>query len=333
MKVGFDVSPLKTGHKTRGIGSYTSNLFKHLKLSPSLEVQEFTNSNEIKNVDVIHIPYFDLFFNTLKINKNIPTVVTIHDVTPLLFPENYPPGIKGKINYWFQKKAIKQVDAIITDSENSKKDIQKFLGIDPSKIFVIFLAQGENFKVLNDKSLLNKIKQKYNLPDIFALFTGNVNWNKNILNTAKACIDAGTAVYFVGKSFESKDNLNHPELKSYSEFLENYSNHPKIHTLGYVSDEDLVGIYNLASVTLLPSFYEGFGITILESQACGTPVITSNISSMPEVGGNGCLYVDPYDHQSIKEAILKILSDNSLKARLIKDGFSNVRKFLEKHCS
>ncbi len=327
MKVAINSAPLNNGHKTRGIGFYTKNLLNALKDIPGLEIKEFSDLEEVKDVDVLHFPYFDLFNHTLRLNKKFPAVVTIHDVIPLVFSAHYPPGIKGYVNLQLQKLALKKSKAIITDSEASKKDIVRFLGIKPDNISVIYLSPAEHFRVVKDKNSLKKTVGKFNLPEKFVLYSGSVNWNKNLLNLTQACIKANVDLIVIGKDFENRENLNHPERKSYKEFLEKYSQNPLIHIKGFVSDEDLVGIINLASVVLLPSFYEGFGLPIVEAQACGTPVITSDISSMSEVAGDGALFVNPNNTTQISEAILEILNNKNTYESLKIKGFENVKRF------
>lgn len=333
IKIGFDVSPLRSGHQFRGIGSYTGNLLKQLKQLPELEIVEFIQSEfpQIRhNVDLIHQPYFDL--TNLTVNYEdfpiVPTIVTIHDVIPLQFPKHYPLGIKGKINLYWQKVSLNTVvNAVVTDSESSKENIAKYLSYPKNNIYVTYLAAGEEFKKITNSDLLERVSVKYSLPKNFAIYVGNVNWNKNILGIAQACIDSEIDLVLVGKSFEERDNLDHPELRSFKQFLGKYSNHPKIHILGYVEKEEIVPLLNLATVMLYPSFAEGFGLPILEAQACGLPVITSKISSMPEVGGKGAVYVDPYDNNEIVTAIKKITSDKKTSSGLIKLGFENTKLF------
>lgn len=327
MKIAFCVSPLLNNHSTRGIGFYTKNLLEHLKKIPKLHIQEFSDISEIEDADVIHYPHFDLFQRTLSIKNKIPTVVTIHDVIPLEFPDHYPAGIKGSVNKFLQKKSLKRVAAVITDSQYSKKSITKYLGVSENKIFSISLAPVGYFQKIDDKHKLEKIKNKYNLPAKFALFTGNVNWNKNLLNLSKASVKADIDLVLIGKSFEERNNLDHPELKSFKEFLKTFSSNSKIHILGFVTDEDLVAITNLADVQLLPSLAEGFGLPILEAQICGTPVITSNISSMPEVAGRGALMVDPTSVEDISRAITRIINNQEIREELINEGFKNIKRF------
>ncbi len=325
MKVAYCVSTLKSGHKDRGIGSYTKSLLS--KLKDIMEVQEFEKIDEVTNTDVVFYPFFDLFKASLPLKKRYSTVVMIHDVIPLLFPKFYPAGVKGKINLYRQILSLGSVSAVVTNSEVSKRDIAKYLKIDLGKIYPIFLAAGDQFKKISDKNSLNKVKLKYKLPDRFVLYVGGVNFNKNILNIAEACKRAGVNLVLVGSGFSNRDSLNHPELKSFAQFIKNYSNDSQIHILGFVPDEDLVSIYNLADMLLLVSFYEGFGLPILEAQACGVPVITSSVSSMPEVAGDGAILVDPENVSSISEAIMSVNKNEKLRKELVVKGFLNNKKY------
>ena len=326
MKVGIDISKMHSMNKGRGVGFYTENLTCGLKKYTDIEVVVIEKESDVK-VDLIHYPFFDLFRNTLSVKKDIPTVVTVHDVTPLVFSKHYPPGIKGKINFFRQKQLLKKTSAIITDSASSKKDISMYLNYSEHKIYPIHLAQSDRFRVINDKKYLEGVKDKYKLTDKFACFIGNVNWNKNILGIVEACIKAEIDLYLIGGSFTSRENLNHPELRSFNEFLKRYSKNPTIHILGYVDDLDVVGILNLATVFVFPTFYEGFGMPILEAQACGIPVVTGNTSSIPEIVGSSAVMVDPNNVEEIKEAIIKVYQEKALREKLIMQGFDNVKRF------
>ncbi len=322
MRVRLDLSVLKLGHKNRGVGYYTENLLNHLKLQPEIEIV-----GQKDKADLIHYPFFDLFYHTLPFKKSAPTVVTIHDITPLLFSRHYPPGIKGLINLSLQKLSLKNVDAVITVSNASKKDIVSYFNIDPKKVFVTYEAASKDYRVIKDSNQLKEVRSEFKLPERFVLFVGNVNWNKNLNNLAQACLDADLDLVIVGKSFTQKENLNHPEMKSYQQFLKSFDNNPKIHSLGYLETEDLVRIMNIAELLLFPSFYEGFGLPILEAQSCGLPVITSNNSSLPEVSGDGAILVDPYNLEEITNSIKILLKDKDLKQKLINAGLENAKRF------
>lgn len=327
IKIAINTRPLVSAHSSRGIGVYAKGLLTSLKTLKELELVEFTNIDLIKNVDLVHYLTFDLFFHTLPIKKRAKTLVTIHDLIPLLFPKHYPMGIRGYINLNLQKIALKNVLAIVTDSISSKKDISEILNLSLEKIHVVYPGIDERYKKIDNLATLDDLKAKLSLPDKFVLFGGNINWNKNLNNAIEACLMADIDVVLRGANFKSSSSLDHPEMESFKIFLLKFSNHPKVHNLGYVDEVDLVKLYNMASLTLLPSLAEGFGFPIVESQRCGTPVITSNISAMPEIAGKGAILVDPYSVSKISNAIKDIVSNNSLKVKLIKEGFLNAERF------
>ncbi|MDO8619187.1 MAG: glycosyltransferase family 1 protein [Candidatus Daviesbacteria bacterium] len=327
MKVGFNILPLKTGHNVRGVGTYTRNILDQLKELSDIEIIEFEDINKINDVDLVYYPFFDLFQHSLPIKKKFPTVVMIHDVIPLIFPQYYPAGVRGSINLLLQKLSLKNVKAIITNSQTSKNDIAKYLNVPLEKIYPVYLSIGDNFKVIKTQETLEKIKEKYNLPDEFALYIGSTNWNKNLLNLAKACVQASTNLVLIGAGFSQRDNLDHPELRPLKFFLKEFEGNKLIKILGFIEEDDLVSIINISNMLLLPSFYEGFGLPILEAQACGVPVITSSVSSVPEVAGEGALLVNPEKIDEIEKAIKILTKDNLKREYLIKKGFENVSKF------
>ena len=154
---------------------------------------------------------------------------------------------------------------MITVSETSKKDIVRFFGLPNNKIFVTYEAPREVFRKLNDHKRLEKVKVKYKLPDGFVLYVGDVNFNKNISELAEACMEIGVSLVIVGKHAKNEDvDFNHIENKPYKHFLDKYKENKNIHRLGFVDDENLAAVYNLASVYCQPSYYEGFGLPVLE---------------------------------------------------------------------
>ncbi len=281
LRVKLISTPLKDGNSTRGVGEYTRRLVS------MIEYQD-------KDPEVVHYPFFDLFRHTLPIFRKCKTVVTIHDVIPLEYPEIYKPGIKGWINLQLQKLALSGVEQVITDSYASVKAIHKHLRVPHHKIKLIYLAAGDEFKP-------KKVTRKYGLPKKFVLFIGDVNWNKNIPGLIAACKINSLPLVIIGrqaKEIETFD-LNHPELKHLKDL--DLSN---VIRLGYVSDEEKVDILNLASVYCQPSFAEGFGIPVLEAMACGIQVAVSKTHSLPEISGNTATYFDPYNIEAMAEAIL-----------------------------
>jgi len=323
IKVGFDTRVLYGPSGARGIGKYASQLLTALKKKHEIRVVEL--GKETMPVDLIHYPFFDFFFLTLPLIKKKPTVVTIHDCTPLIFPEKYPAGIRGKIKFLIQKTALRNVSAVITDSENSKKDIIRFLGVPENKIYVIYLAADSRFRKL--PAVNKQLLVKYDLPPKFALYVGDVNYNKNLPNLIRAFASLKRKdlyLVLVGKAFENK---NLPEVEELLSLIDKLNLKEKVRILGFIEDQDLVKIYNLAQVFVLPSLYEGFGLGILEAMACGCPVLTSQTSCLPEVAGKAAVLVNPYSIKEIVEGIEKLTEDSSLKNKLIKEGLVRAKKF------
>ena len=334
MRVAIDVSPLKTGHKFRGIGFYTERLVEALKKFDKENEYILTSHQSLvtsHQFDLIHYPYFDLFFLTLPIKKHAPVAVTIHDVIPLVFPEHYPKGLKGWCKLQRQKLSLKNVRVVITDSQNSKKDIVKYLGFSKDKIFVVPLAPGDEFKPLAiSHQLLVKTRRKYSLPERFILYVGDVNWNKNIPGLIKAfktierLNNEAIKLVLVSKALEDK---NLPETKTILRLIKELGLNNRIKILGFVPTKDLVAIYNLAAVYCQPSFYEGFGLPVLEAMACGTPIVCSKTSSLLEVAGDAAIFVDPKDIKSISQGIKHVIENEEVKETFRKKSISRANQF------
>ncbi len=341
MKIAINIYPLRSGHKNRGIGFYTKNLVESLKKDPEINVQEFTNVSEVKDADLIHYPWFDLFFRSLFIKKNIPTVVTIHDVIPLKFNAHYPIGIKAKINLYLQKLALKKSSIIITDSKISKSDIEKFLKINPDKIEVIALAQDKDFRILSQPSLM-LAKRQYQLPDQFLLYVGDANFTKNLPFLIKAFKDLITLpklndlkLVLVGEAFlKNVEEINHPELESLkmvNRLIKEGNLEKNILRMGKIEKSDLIALYNLATIYVQPSIYEGFGLPVLEAMACGAPVVCSSAGSLKEVGGEAAVYFDPENSEQFKSIIKEVLENRSLQSKLSNLSLKQASRFsLEK---
>lgn len=336
MKIAISIHPLKSGHKDRGIGFYTSNLIENLKKDSSLNIQEFNNLSEVKDADVVHYPWFDLFSHTLPIKKKFKTVVTIHDVIPLVFPKQYPMGLRGKVNFLFQKIALKDCN-IITDSETSKRDIAKYLKINKERIEMVHLAANENFRPQNETKLLY-IKRKYKLAERFILYVGDANWTKNLpflvegFNKLIKLRDfKDVKLVLVGGVFLKKvENIDHPELaslKKVNRLIKNLNLEDSILRPGDLNLEELISFYNLATIYTQSSLYEGFGLPLLESFSCGTPVLSSNRGSLPEIGGDAAIYFDPTNLDQFVAILTEVLQNKSLQDKLSRLGFKQAEKF------
>lgn len=327
MKVGIDISKMHNLSKTRGIGVYADNLYRSIKENTDIDVELIEEKTSYDKFDLIHFPFFDLFKRTLPLKISKPFVVTIHDLIPIQFPKHYPAGLKGRANLFFQKLALNNARSVIAVSNTVKNDISKILKIKPQKIHTIYSAPSTDFQKITDNKTLSETKKRYDLPDHFVLYLGNVNWNKNILNTAESCIKSGKNLVIIGSAFLDKTNLNHIEKKSHRLFIEKYENNKLITILDYVPNEDLEKIMSLATALIFISYYEGFGLPILEAQSCGLPVITSKGSATEEIAGKSAILADPENTDEIAGQINELFTDQSLRNELIKKGKENVQKF------
>ena len=301
VKVAVDISPTIGDHRVRGIGTYTEQLVSQFKKGKwQIDFDFFKDPKSPPPTDIIHHPYFDLFFHTLPIRKTALRVVTIHDVIPLLFPKYFPRGIKGNIDLFLQKKALKNVDAVICDSQTSRRDIVAQLSFPNDKIHVVYLAAGQNFKKITSRQSLGKVAKEFKLFSKFVLYVGDVNWHKNIETLLQAVKIARVNLVLVGSAFQNKYL---PQTVSIDQKINKLGLYHRIIKTGYVQQKELVTLYNLAHVTLLPSFYEGFGLPVLESMACGTPVICSKVASLSEIGGKVAIFCDPKDPKEIAAKI------------------------------
>ncbi len=335
MKVAIDISPLKTGHflqhRVRGTGVYLENLRSALeRYHPEHSYQFFSRGESVAyDTDIVHYPYFEPFFLTLPFRKKIKTVVTVHDLTPFVFPKQFPSGLKGNLKWKIQKWNLKKVDAIITDSESSKKDIVRFTGFDSSKVFAVYLASEAVFKkrIVSQKEK-NLFKEKYHLPDSFALYVGDVTWNKNLPRLLHAVQKAQIPLVMVGKALIEKDfDRANPWNQDLTKVQELIKKERCVISPGFIPTEDLIKFYNSATFFIMPSLYEGFGLPILEAMSCGCPVITSKEGSLAEVAGDAALYVSAYDVESITSGMKKLFDDHKLQESLSQKSLERAKHF------
>jgi len=256
------------------------------------------------------------------------SVVTIHGLEYEYYPKMYP--LKHlKYLRWSTKYALKNARKIIAVSENTKKDLINLYNADPDKIKVIYHG------VANQNLNLNNSDSQISISEPFILYIGRIELKKNIIGILEAY-----------KILKKKYQVPHklvlvgPPGFGYNTLKFKIENLLKIKNLkleiietGYVSNRDKMILLKKAEMFVLPSFYEGFGMPILEAQMASCPVITSNISSMPEVSGNGSILIDPNNIEHLSEAMYKVINDKEFKKRLIKEGLKNVKKFSWEKCA
>ncbi len=253
------------------------------------------------------------------------SVVTIHDCIHLRFPQYLPNRLALGYARATMSLASRRATRILTVSESSKRDIVRFFGTAPEKIDVIPNSYDDRFGVEPGEEEVYRVRERYQLHDQFVLYAGNVKPHKNL----ERLIDAFDLV--------RKRGLDHVKLVLIGDEISKYAAlrraihrhqlHKYVRFLGYLPEDTLAVMYRLAGVFVFPSLYEGFGLPPLEAMASGTPVVTSNVSSLPEVAGDAAVLVDPYDHHAIADGIYSVLSNEPYRQELRRKGLVRASQF------
>lgn len=347
MKIGIDARAA-IWYRGTGIGTYTYQLIRNLaKYDTQNNYRFFWPGDEYKDLDPrtdtvfnsilkhkdkfweeIHIPAVlaDENINVyhvpqngigLPIKKSCPFIVTVHDLIPYIYPETVG---RNYLKVFLQEmpRIMEEADSVITVSECSKRDIQKIFKLPDNRVVVTYEAAEDIYRPLDKRKCRELIAAHYGIKDPFVLYIGGFGPRKNI----SALINA---------FFELKNDLN-PETKlliagkpgrdfeDLTLLIEALGMTDRILFPGFVPVEDLPLFYNAAAVFVYPSIYEGFGLPPLEAMACGTPTITSNISSIPEIVGDGAILINPFNSWEIAENIFKLLSDEDLSLQYTARG-------------
>jgi len=270
------------------------------------------------DLDVLHSPDFIPPFR-----RNCKSVITIHDLNFLLYPHFLTPQ---SARYYGQiDQAVRNCDHIIAVSESTKRDIIHLTGAPEEKITVVYEAANPIYRPLGDEELPGPVKGRLGIDDAFVLFVSTIEPRKNVptlLMAYRQLLDnyhadvnlvlAGEKGWLFDEVFALVEKLGLKE---------------RVRFLGSVSPEELLGLYNAAHLLVHPAFYEGFGLPPLEAMACGTPIVVSNTSSLPEVVGDAALLVEPTDVDGMAVAIWRLISDEALRQRMIHRGLKRARRF------
>jgi len=256
------------------------------------------------------------------------SIVTIHDLTYVKNPGWLRGAARIKAAYYTRalRHGARKASRIIADSESTRRDIAGFFGVNRDKIKVIYLAGGFGSRMGGNSGDDGRVLRKYAIRKPYFLYLGAKRPHKNLIGLIKAFAifkryydTWGIQLVVAGAEYS--------KYRAYLEQAEKMGLTENIHFTGFVSEEHLMAVYRQAELFMLVSFCEGFGIPILEAMACGTPVITSKISSMPEVAGDAALLTDPHDPEDMACKMAAIMKSGKLRDDLVKKGFERVREF------
>lgn len=278
-----------------------------------------------KNIDILHITD-----HKIPRIKGVPIVATIHDALMYTNPEWYPSKIRAPKN-WLRKKTFSWADHFITISYAMIPELVKYMGIPEKKITVVHNGiapyWNEEISLENRKAILKKLQ----LPEKFILYTGTLQPKKNVSRIIDAFLDLPSDIkdeyplVITGKAGWGADNI----LSS----IQTLTSQKAGYWLDYVSLEELRALYQSATIYVCPSLHEGFGYTVLEAFASKTPVLTSNISALPEVASNAAYFVDPYSVNDIKHGLQNLLTSELLRTDLIEKGRVRAKDFSQEKCA
>lgn len=282
-------------------------------LSPFEQIELPLVVNRYKDVDIFHSPSF-VASPFIKCKM----IMTIHDLIHINFKE-YSTMLR-KIYYKFiVKRSALKCSKILTVSQFSKQEIIRWLKCDESKVEVTYCGVDESFKIIDDKDSLLRVKREYKLPDEFILYIGNQKPHKNVKTLIEAIklIKTNITLVINGKPNEELINM-----------ISQYNLDDKVKFIGYVKDKDLPILYNIAKVFVFPSLYEGFGLPPLEAISCGCPVVTSNVTSIPEIIGDIADMINPNSALELSKAIDKNIKIDRQKYYKLVKGYSNKFKWI-----
>lgn len=290
--------------------------FEQVLFSPSVYSlkEQIALPLKIPRCDLFWSPHYNIPLLPIRARKRI---ATIHDACHLALGRylSISERIYAKI---VMGQALHRSDAVITVSHFSKNELHRYLGPPKKGLCVIPLAvKRDQFQAVKDPLERNRIRRKYQLPEKFFLYVGNVKAHKNLSGLLEAFERLSLpdwGVVFVGKSSGFRNSI--PQLVG-----------SQVFALGEIPNEDLAALYSLAEVFVFPSFYEGFGFPPLEAMSCGCPTVVSTAGSIPEVCGEASLYFRPDQPEEIAEAMRKVISDQTVKEKLIQKGFDKVQTY------
>ncbi|MFZ5585766.1 MAG: glycosyltransferase family 4 protein [Thermodesulfobacteriota bacterium] len=257
-------------------------------------------------------------------------VATIHDLVAFLYPETIPRKYALYMR-WLLRRVVKRAERLVSVSQSTKDDLVRVLGVDPAKVTVAPLAASPTFRPATDPAALDAVRRRYGIRKPFFYHVGNVEPRKNLVRLVKAYLElrprlAGRAQLVISGQ---KGWLTGPLFKE----LAGLNLADDVIFTGFVPQADLPLLMSAARAFVFPSLYEGFGLPALEAMSCGAPLVTSNISSLPEIAGQAALLVEPTEVGEIAAAMWRLFSDDDLHARLSREGLARAAQFSWDACA
>jgi glycosyltransferase involved in cell wall biosynthesis len=276
------------------------------------------------SIDLFHSPDF-----VLPPLCRTPAILTVHDLSFLRVPEHFVPGFRDYLE-GAVSRGVGRARHILADSKSTRQDLIELMGVSPDRVTVVYPGVEDRFSRVDDADILAQVTARYELPDRFILGLSTLQPRKNFDGLIKAfrqlivntCGGEGFSdlhLVICGGSGWMHEGTE--------ELVRSNDLQDRVHFPGFVMDEDLPAIYSLAEVFAFPSWYEGFGLPVLEAMACGTPVVAADNSSLPEAVGRGGLMVNAGDHRRLADALSLVLTDRNLCAKLVPAGRAHAARF------
>lgn len=342
MRLGLDITALAT--PLSGVGVYTANLWAQLGRNPGDAIVPLSHrpagggkgSRVNKTVWMQFLLPWQLRrleVDACHFTNNVapawgaqPMVLTIHDMSLWLFPEYHTRKRLAAMRP-ILPLAARRAAAVVTVSQSARDDIVRALKLPAGKVHVIYEAPADSFRPLPPGPILDtarrRLQRRYQTPDRFLLYVGTIEPRKNLTRLLEAFAHLAPAIshhlLFVGQRGWKDSQV--------FAAVERLDLAGRVHFLGFVPDDDLLALYNLAEALVFPSLYEGFGLPVVEAMACGIPVITSNRGALAEIAGGAAELVDPVDVGSISAGLERVLNDAARQAQLRDLGLARAAQF------
>lgn len=305
----FDPTSTDDQSRVRGVGRYLQLLRENFEGIWNFDLRPSTFDKKSDFV-LIH-PFFNLLQNqppelTKRIAKK--QIAVIHDLIPLKYPKHFPIGIKGKFLIFQNKRILKHYDLVVTDSQESKKDIVQMLQIKEDRVKVIHPSLPH---VFGEKPTKQPLRLPFQLPQKFCLYVGDATWNKNLVLLARAVKRANVTCVIVGKVFINNQSLDHPWQKELREFFEEVRGDKRFLFTGFISDNDLIKLYSQTRLNILLSQDEGFGFSFLEASSQGCPSVLTDIPVFREIAGDSALFTSKLDPTEAANRIEELYFDDN----------------------